>query len=137
MYLLAAVAASLYLWKHATPVAILLLALTPTALFVIKCRKVRSRLHSPYGWGWIVLAAICAYVGSIGPFNGLLGCFTYDNHKLMRVNDLGRWIYSPLRSLPEPMRYQLDVNYVSGWRNYGTQFADPDDLVRSFPTQLY
>ena len=137
MCLMLGVAVGLFLWKHATPVAFLLLALVPTLLFVLERRKVRSRLHSPMTWSWILLAATCAYVGSIGPFNMLLGCLIHDNHTLMRVNDLGRWVYAPMRSLPAPVRYRLDVNYISGWRNYGTQFADPDDLGRSFPTQLY
>jgi hypothetical protein len=140
MCLTVAVAVCVFLWMHTAPVALLLLTLVPTLICVIERHKVRNRLHSPYVWALILVSASCVYLGSIGPFNMLLGCYLYDNPTLMRVNELGRWIYLPMRSFPETIRYQLDVNYVSGWRNYGVHFADPDDRemrAPSFPTQLY
>ncbi len=60
----------------------------------------------------ILTAAVFAYVGSIGPFNMLIGSCIYQYSSVAWINEIGCWIYCPLRALPLTARDALNDNYV-------------------------
>ena len=131
----------LFLWRLAPPIAFFVLSMLPTGLVLLLYRNVASPTNASYRWALILTATVFAYVGSIGPFNMLIGSCVYQYSTVAWINEIGCWIYFPLRALPLSARDALNDNYVSGWINFGSYVANSGNhelhQVPSIPTQLY